>query len=42
MKANTLPVLLLLVGLLSLFPFGEGAAGTLETTVLRRLFEPEK
>jgi ABC-type amino acid transport substrate-binding protein len=35
MKANTFPVLLLLVGLLSLFPFGDGAAGTLQDVKAR-------
>jgi ABC-type amino acid transport substrate-binding protein len=35
MKANTFPVLLLLVGLLSLFPFGEGVAGTLQDVKAR-------
>jgi ABC-type amino acid transport substrate-binding protein len=35
MKANTFPVLLLLVGLLSLFPFGGGAAGTLQDVKAR-------
>jgi ABC-type amino acid transport substrate-binding protein len=35
MKANTFPVLLFLVGLLSLFPFGEGLAGTLQDVKAR-------
>jgi len=35
MKANTFPVLLLLVGLLSPFPFEEGTAGTLQDVKAR-------
>jgi ABC-type amino acid transport substrate-binding protein len=35
MKANTFPVLLLFFGLLSLFPFGEGVAGTLQDVKAR-------
>jgi ABC-type amino acid transport substrate-binding protein len=35
MKANTFPVLLLLVALLSLFPFGDGVAGTLQDVKAR-------
>src|SRR5512135_1945256 len=35
MKANTFPVLLFLVGLLSLFLFGDGAAGTLQDVKTR-------